>query len=877
MAYSIYRQSLVDLLQDSQRVVLTLLVGPAGSGKSTLIDQWEQAHPHSLIVRANLTSRHQSIFEPAKHILDELRKRVDLYQAPIFNLFSDQNYLDADFFVESVRDVLNSIDVPVFIVLDDYQFVDDELSTMMFSKLLNHCPEHVHFILCARRLPKLNIGKLKLDEQVLNIGQEQLELTRSEVQMLCKSMCGTELSVVQMDHLMHYTEGWLAGVKLALLAAREHGLQAIEQFNGQQPDVIEYFASEVYTGLSESAKSIYKQLSLFERFNDQVCSKVLGLSVSGAQLKSLMEQTTAFIIECSGRTGWYRYHSLMRDYLSRMMVQSESPEQIEYWHQKAASVFFELKELNQSAVHASKCKDREFSYRHLGQCCQVWLKQGRFQNILTFLNEIDEPELIAQDDLSLCYVYSLIFTRRFNQAHYFLDLLQEQCQRKKDEELSSKVTFFRLSLNLLQRDVGAFSWDTIRQLVEEGGRSDSQTFSLIAAAYYELQVGELAKALKLAHKAKAILSQQGYVFLESYADLLIALCDRYMGRGIEAVSYISSLYNTRHYEYGGLPWVSLSTGMVVVHYEQNQLKEAERLCEQLLPNLNHTCMTEVISTVYLSYSRLSHLNGETRRAHRLLDQLGRILILGKYDRFMSQALFESCRQAYVSQDYSMMKRLQEQHDWAAYDLNGICVNGRFDESIERKALGYQLLLRFQGDVGSAKSLLNRMIHSLNELKLVSRSIIAQANLLVCEFESGKEQMAISGLKQLIAEMGFNRISRNTFDEAPGLNRLLSLAEACYGVEVPDLFKIVYGDFFEEVKPPSDQKAMMSLTEKEWDIFHLLKQGLTNGEMAEQLGIALSTTKWHLKNIYQKLGVANRTEAIAKHGHKVKTQSPKVSE
>lgn len=877
MAYSIYRQSLVDLLQGSQDAVLTLLVGPAGSGKSTLIDQWQQAHPQSLIVRANLNSRHSSIFHPAKQILDELRKRVDLYQAPIFNLFADQNYLDADFFVESVCEVLNGIDVPVYIVIDDYQFVDNDGSMKFFSRLLANSPSHVHFVVSSRRMPKLNIGKLKLDEQVLMIGQEQLQLTPDEVQVLCKSMCGTELSVLQLDHLMRYTEGWLAGVKLALLAAREHGLQAIEQFNGQQPDVIEYFASEVYAGLSDSAKRIYKQLSLFERFNDQVCAQVLGLKLNGVQLKTLMEQTTAFIIECQGRPGWCRYHSLMRDYLSRMMAQSEPEEHIEGWHRKASEVFFTLKEYSQSAAHAAQCADRQFFYSQLACCCQVWLKQGRFQNILNFVNEIEENELIEQDSLSLCYVYSLIFTRRFNQAHYFLDLMQEQCQFKPNAERASKVAFFRLSLNLLQRDVGAFSPDTIRKLVEEGGKSDSQTFSLIAAAYYELQVGELAKALKLAHKAKAILSQQGYVFLESYADLLIALCDRYMGRGIEAVSYISSLYNTRHYEFGGLPWVSLSTGMVVVHYEQNQLKEAERLCEQLLPHLNHTCMTEVISTVYLSYSRLSHLNGDVRRAQRLLDQLGRILILGKYDRFMSQALFESCRQAYVSQDYGSMKRLQEQQDWGGLEFDRICVDGRFDESMERRALGYQLLLRFQGDAAGAKAILKSMVSALNELNLVSRSIIAQANLLVCELEAGKEQVAVSGLKQLLAQVGFNRISRNTFDEAPGLNRLMSLAQACCGVEVPDLFKIVYGDLFEEVTPPSDQKAIMSLTDKEWDIFHLLKQGLSNGEMAEQMGIALSTTKWHLKNIYQKLSVANRTEAIAKHGNKVKTQSPKVNE
>ena len=52
-----------------------------------------------------------------------------------------------------------------------------------------------------------------------------------------------------------------------------------------------------------------------------------------------------------------------------------------------------------------------------------------------------------------------------------------------------------------------------------------------------------------------------------------------------------------------------------------------------------------------------------------------------------------------------------------------------------------------------------------------------------------------------------------------------------------------------------------LTSKELEIFELLAAGLTNADISKQSGIALSTTKWHLKNIYTKLSVANRSGAM----------------
>ena len=88
--------------------------------------------------------------------------------------------------------------------------------------------------------------------------------------------------------------------------------------------------------------------------------------------------------------------------------------------------------------------------------------------------------------------------------------------------------------DMTQKGTAPVSPEEVDELLESSYSSDIRTFSLIIAAYVELQGGNLSKALNIAHKAKAILACKGHVFLESYADLIVALCDRYMGRGIDA-------------------------------------------------------------------------------------------------------------------------------------------------------------------------------------------------------------------------------------------------------------------------------------------------------------------------------------------------------
>lgn len=862
MAALIVRDDLLSLLSKSTQFPLTVLTAPAGFGKSTLLDQWQKANPQRFIVRVNLNENQTHIKQVCKAFLDQLRSQIEVIDAQIFNLFDDNVDITQDFIVGSIVQVLEAIEGPIYLVVDDFQYADGADSKELISAILDRIPSHVHFILASRTHPKLNLSKLKLNDALLLIDTNDLMLTIEQIQSLCLTVCGFELDEYHLTRLYELTEGWFVGVKIALLVVKDHGVRSIDDFNGGQPDLVEYFGSEVYESLSPSGQQFFVNTAIFDQFNVEVCDYVLGRNDSHLVLGDLIDQSV-FIVEDKQKRNWFRYHSLLKEFLRKKLKSQYRDQELHTLHLKCVDGFVQQGEFEQAIYHAFLSENESRLLQVLLEACVHWMKVGGFVQIIKSLDQLDETELFEHRRLSIIYGYSLVFSRRFNQAHYFLDQLKSYYRGQENKTLFEDIAYLELSLKLLQRDIETIEKIQVEALLESAYSSDIRTFSLILAAYVDLQGGKLAEALNIAHKAKAILARKGHVFMESYADLIIALCDRYMGRGIDAVNYISNIYTRSHFDKGGLPWVSLTTAMVVVCYEQNQLKKARSLCEQLIPCLNHTCVTEVISTVYQSYSRLLFIDGDTRKAARVLDQLDRILILGQYERFTSQTLFESMRQAYICGDGVKTRQLLELHKLDDSLVKEIEVNGRFNEAAERKLLAWSYAMGLSGQYEIAQKALAKLTVTLNQLGLVSRVVIARSNAIVLEFNKGQKRSAVAQLKQLISEQGFTRFSRNTFDESPGLQAVFDYAEEVSEFVSPNLFKSVYSDLFNGDGGQPSLFPIMSLTEKELQVYNLLSEGLSNAEISKETGVALSTTKWHLKNIYQKLGVANRAEAIVK--------------
>ncbi|TXI00262.1 MAG: helix-turn-helix transcriptional regulator, partial [Pseudomonas monteilii] len=297
--------------------------------------------------------------------------------------------------------------------------------------------------------------------------------------------------------------------------------------------------------------------------------------------------------------------------------------------------------------------------------------------------------------------------------------------------------------------------------------------------------------------------------------------------------------------------------------EQNQLAAAQQLCEDLLTEVSSSSATEAIATVHITLSRLLSGRQLASRAQRLLDQLLRILELGKFPRFVSQVAQESLRQALLAgksaaleaaaQRFALAERLQA-GEWDAVRP--------YEECWERYGLATAYWLIGRGNAGRAVRVLKVLAESLRSSEMHVRSLVVEVNLWLHNPELASDSQRVRALRQLVARYEVHNLTRTVLDEAPGFGPILAQLQQAGLLQIPSRYCELYAEFFQ-----AGQVARQSLnpravlTDKELEVFHGLLAGWSNGEISQRAGIALSTTKWHLKNIYSKLQVASRTEAI----------------
>ncbi|AMR66589.1 LuxR C-terminal-related transcriptional regulator [Aquipseudomonas alcaligenes] len=854
------REELLELLRHCEQFPLTVLLAPAGSGKSTLLAHWQASRARGSVVHYPLQARDNEPVRFFRHLAEAIRAQVEDFDVSWFNPFAAEMYQAPGVVGEYLADALNRIDTRLYVVLDDFQFINQPTILDVLLAMLERLEGPLRVILSGRNHPGFSLSRLKLENKLLYIDQHDLRLSPTQIQQLNAHLGGPELSADYVDGLMAMTEGWMAGVKVALLAYARFGTVALERFNGSQPEIVDYFGHVVLKRLSPQMHDFLLSCALFERFDGKLCDHVLERSGSALLLEDLAAREL-FMLPVAEQPGCYRYHALLHDFLAKRLS-LHKPLEVPRLHGRAALVFRQRGELEPALLHAQRCNEPALFQALLEEACDLWVRTGHFAEVLKWLEPLSEVQLRESPRLLVPMILALTLSRRFHQARYCLDeLATYSAGREGLEEPRRQV--LALNLELFQHDLAFDPEGRWPALLEAGVSSDTRALHLTILAYHHLMHGRLERSIGLALEAKALLAQTGQLFLESYADLIIALCHRNAGRPTCARKDVCQDYQRT--QRSSPAWVNRATAMVVALYEQNQLAAAQQLCEDLMAMVTSSSATETIATVHITLSRLLYRRQSPGRAGRLLEQLSRILQLGNYARFASQVAQESMRQAFLDGRPAALDALAQRLGIEERLATGEWERVQpYDECWERFGLAAVYWLVARGAQPRACRILKVLAQSLHKSEMKARALVVEANLLVLEAPQLNEEQQVKALLQLVERFGIVNINRSVFDEAPGF------AEAVFGLlragrlQVPEAYSEAYAEFLlAESRPPEAPLASLvsQLTEKEAEIFACLLRGLSNTEISASTGIALSTTKWHLKNIYSKLNLSGRTEAI----------------
>ncbi|MFG3257396.1 LuxR C-terminal-related transcriptional regulator [Streptomyces sp. NPDC048172] len=325
------RPRLVSRLVQGVRGPLTVVVGPAGAGKTALVTEWAHtARPPGPVVWVACDGENEprEVFWP--RMLARLREAgievtdEDLAPAPP----SDHDRLSA----VRLTDALTRRTAPVVVVLEDFQPDPGSFTAHDITLLLRHAYPSIRLVVISRRDPPLHLHRQRLAGALTELRTADLAFTEKETAALL-AQHGVTLTGSWVRRLAQRTEGWAAGVRLAAMSMAGHPDPArfVAQFAGDEEAVVSYLAEEVLDVQPPPMRHLLLVTSILDRMNRELTAAVAGEEAAG-QFAALVQQNT--FLHPVGH-GWYRCHPMFRDVL-RLRLRHEASGQLAGLHLRAA-------------------------------------------------------------------------------------------------------------------------------------------------------------------------------------------------------------------------------------------------------------------------------------------------------------------------------------------------------------------------------------------------------------------------------------------------------------------------------------------------------------------------------------------------------------
>ena len=861
------REALDVLLDHSSDHPLTLVSAPAGYGKSSVVSHWLE------------TRGHLNAWLSLDEVDSEVRVFLTYLVAAVKTVFPDAC---AETTVQLLEETLpplptlagclcndlDALEEPFVLVLDDYYQIGESAVHDLLNQLLKHPPRLLQLLVISRRDPPFLLGALRAHSKVTEVRARELMFTRSETRAFLEQATDRTFSSAAIAHLHQINEGWVAGLRLAVLALQHHkDVDAfLLGFDCDVHGVQNFLLEEVLSALPPRLVDRMCAISILNRFCAPLCEAFGSAMAKGDEdlfdcedFLKFLQDSGLFCVSLDGQGEWFRYHHLFQELLQRRLRKRSTSEEIASLHHQAAK-WFEAQDLLEEAITHTQIVDGPSGVsRLLIRHRNAILNEEKWYLLNRSLKRL--PAETVQNDPDLLI---LIVWRMWNQGLY----LESRPILDRIEKLMSDAPSGSGASMYLQGAINALrsydhynkgdadlalkcAEDALTQLPPDYLSERGYALTIKVGALRTS--GDTEGARKVIYDALADTSvPKGKL----QARLLMALCIvNWTSADLPSMQLAARRFLKLSEELG-LEESTISARSLLgsVQYQQNQLSQAETslvpvVSSQRMPNEQYFAESAfALASVYQA-------RGQTEKARETVESACERLLEYQQTFLLQRA------QAFQADLCLRQGRISEADRWSQQcDLGPIHNNYKFYEP----QLTLARVHMAQGSADSqrqADSLLNQL-ETFYERTHNARFLIEVLALrAMFHDQKGEEPAALLALGRavhLAQPGGFIRLFTDLGPRLVELLKRLDLDADGLGY-VQRIINAHQGD----VKAEAGGALEQPLTRRELQILGLLSKQLSNKQIAEQLFIAPATVKRHSENIYQKLDVPSRHQAVAR--------------
>ncbi|SHG70616.1 LuxR family transcriptional regulator, maltose regulon positive regulatory protein [Hydrocarboniphaga daqingensis] len=874
------RRAILDRVFAEPMVRVFLFQGPAGHGKSTLLQQVMTQCQQRGWLTGWLS------FDDADNDMRRFTSHFDALLDGIVGEASDSNSRSratapgsrARRSDAAIARLLQRSE-PTALFLDELQELSNPGILGFLRELLERLPDRITVFFGSRALPDLGLARLLVNGRAMVLRADELRFSTAEAEQFFAEARDLGVQQDEVAEIHRQTEGWPAALQLFRLSLASPNVRgALGNLNAYRPrELADYLADNVVSLQTPRIREFLLRTSLLTRLSAPLCDELLGWQDSQSILLFL-ERNGLFLRSLDSDLRWFKYHTLFSGFLQEQLNESD-PASLRELHGRAAHWYHAHGFHDEAMHHAVEAGEFSFAAGVMNLWSSRLVAEGHLATVERWYDRLPLDEIAPRRELAVKIAYALSFLRRHRKLRPLMEVLDTPASSTLINDANPDVV--RTMVALLFDDIPR-AFELVHQLqINVSEPEPFRAFELSAACnvlgYHAVAIGEYERAREYVMRSRAYSDKAHARFSGGYSVAVAGINLLVQGELQQAIERFRAGLAEQHADAEtSVASASLVSCYIMALYDADELTLAESLFAQFHDVIREGVLLDFMAVAYVSMARIHDARGAAPKAQELLDEAENIGHLAAWPRMIRIIDRERVRRHLLrgERDRAQLiaSRIPQRPEFTLPD--GVAL---FSEDSEGDAIGQIRLLIHRGHGDDALTRLSHELDLAQRNGRVRRLIKLRILEALAHAQRGRPRPAYHAMRhalQLAAPQGFVRSFLDEGDEVLKLLRELfpSLHDA--GIErhghgsdslLTFAARLLGGDSVDGSADERSTRTPMTLaeplTDGERNILSFLARGVSNKVIAAELFVSENTVKFHLKNIYGKLGASSRLQAI----------------
>ncbi|TCB36159.1 helix-turn-helix transcriptional regulator [Acinetobacter sp. ANC 4910] len=774
---------------------------------------------------------------------------------------------------------VSDIDSETVFFIDEFEVLENSECLNILWWLYQYLPHNCHLVIASRVKPNWSFAKEYLLGRLKLVTEVQLSIKSADSAELIHFLKQQNFDHVTLtpklaDQLIEKTEGWLTGIQLTNLYLKNyHDAGAvIQSLSGAHNQIVDYLSEQVFIQLSEEMQNFLLNISVLRKISLSNIQEV-AQNPASAKLLEQMLQTGLFLQALDEQRTWYRIQHLFREFLENRFKILDA-EQYKAAHLRAAYWYQQHHYLMEAIYHAQHAENQVLVLELLSAVSRELVLEGRFYSLVELVKLIPDALLVQRTTLLYDVIWSLIMTHQHLLGNHYLQLWLKIDPNERvvgDDQLGLEPMIALMGDEIKQ--AYELSQTNISKLSENSYFVRAPLIGI--GALYHICLGKITEARKSIIQTRAAYIQGQNVFGLIITDCIEALCDYLEGNLDKALVKINHIGKSDDYlkltsDEFLRPIVNMITSSVkgYLYYDLNEITLAENTLKHF-SNGEQLIIPDLAIVGFELLLRLAHIQGDVQAEQAYLTQ-AQICT----NNWSMPRLSRTVQNIY--DQYQWFDKKQKLFETTAENLEELCHRHvektlNISNVITGDDLTLYRQLIFTDRETQAKVFLEQELDRILTYPL--RRVRILLLLALADYRLNHNEAAFVWFEKALVILEPTKAVRIVLDEHPLLSQLLAdyMRHLAQSKQKKDPSVLAFAEMLaamcsvplSETSVDDDLGVIQTelLSKRELQILQKVSEGCTDIELADKVFLSVNTVKWHLRNIYNKLGVRSRLEAV----------------